>query len=285
MSLAKASEEAGGFASSNTPPGASASAPHWRGWVWAVTVLLVAAAVIVGMPQFRHKIFAASGHTRTGNTGTGNSGGGPYGASGGIAPETSTPSAQTSWQSICSTMVQANGGGWVSTDSLGNQANVTICGYSVSGTDLKGTAAPAGQTVIDFVVAVTDNQSDRPTTATFDSWSGGGGMVVAPTGTSGAECAEPYDGWFSESWSGCGPLTNAARLDSNGNYSVVTNMTVNPGPFSMFILASSAVPESFANSTLALFIDVPGSQFSEQGSGEGQQNLPLTQYAGAPAGG
>ncbi len=181
-----------------------------------------------------------------------------------VVPQTAPGSPTTliqaaSWESLCSQAETEAGNGFVTTDHIGNKASISVCGYTVTGTDAAGDVAPAGEYFINIVYAATDQQPDRPTDLSgFDSsvYLAPKGMncgIVPPTTVPGVlygPGSPEYASSGNNAFSPCtGPGTGALTfLTRSGGIVPASDPQVAPGPFVM-LFDSTLVPDSLANSS------------------------------------
>lgn len=84
------------------------------------------------------------------------------------------------------------------TDSNGNKATGTFCGYTVTGEDAAGNSAPAGESYDNIVISLSDNQSDRAanleenTVLDLDLELGGASSCSAPANTGSPAGCYPF---------------------------------------------------------------------------------------------
>lgn len=74
---------------------------------------------------------------------------------------TANSTAAQRWNTLCLPEESERNNGWESTDSEGNNANVNVCGYTLTGEDSQGSSAPAGDLFLNLVLQATSAQTDR----------------------------------------------------------------------------------------------------------------------------
>lgn len=166
--------------------------PHWWGLhrddrrvgrVWAlgsvVTLVFVAAGVVLGIPQIRHRTPVVESWFAT------NAAAAHRGSTTTIAATTRTASADpvAQWQSICTGQL-GHRSSWTTTEAGYKTNRTTVCGYTLSDEDPVGDGASAGQYYLNLVVYVTARGRGASLETSDDS------IVVAPGDD---RCSSPSD--------------------------------------------------------------------------------------------
>jgi len=200
-------------------------------------LLVVAAGVIFGVPQFRHDVLgkAQPSHSRQASS-----------------PTTTLPTNPAIyWENTCSKANSTNGWTW-GTRATNTQMHVTVCGYTFADTDPAGYSSPAGQIFMYLVLYATGS-------GYFDDGYLDLGIVNSA----------------SKNWISLSSWATVYDLDENGNLTVAVYSYVQSG-LPMYYVVSVPVPWSYMSHEVEL-IGNPGgagggTQWVSTTLGVGEQN-------------